>query len=69
MRKSGFQKGNELWRKRKRFNGEGGIDIFGYRRVSNPVKNLHLMSRSEHGQIHYKERKINQYGYLLPTKK
>lgn len=30
----GFKKGNQLWKKRKRWTGEGGIDQAGYCRVT-----------------------------------
>jgi hypothetical protein len=30
---SGFQKGNNLWKSRTRWTGEGGVDSLGYRRV------------------------------------
>lgn len=29
-----FKKGNSLWKKRKRWTGEGGIDSLGYHRMS-----------------------------------
>lgn len=36
--KSGFQKGNQGWRLRTKYIGEGGVDKQGYRRLSNPDK-------------------------------
>lgn len=37
-KKFGFKKGNKLWKKRKQWTGEGGIDSMGYHRTTKHYK-------------------------------